>query len=1724
MSDARTSVEVFCIYAHQDEPYLQELHTHIIMLKRQGFISTYDNRQIDAGADRMETINAHLESASVILLLVSPNFLASDYCYEIEMKRALQRHEANAARVIPIIVRPCDWDYSPFAGLQCLPHNGKPITLWDNNDQAWNSVTIGVRQLIENLRLGDRTEQPLLSDSLASARSERHDFYEHVRLARDTYIERTEMLAQIRAELLASMPIVALTSALQQIKLNALHGMGGIGKTIMARALCDDPIIQATFPDGVLWVTLGPEPEMIAIMRELVNALGGTVRESAPTVNNLKNILIKLLAERACLLILDDVWRQSHAEAFLVGGPRCRLLLTLRDAEIAEALGARRYPIPVMRPDEAVLLLEKWGGAHLAEVEPELKYQIVERLGYLPLAVKLAGAQLKRKQPDKWLESFHFRILKSSRYEDIHDSLERTFELSLGMLDEEVYDLYIALALFREDEPIPKAGIEKLWMKLAYYGIEEINDLLDDLGARALLETDVHLASQSRTITIHGLLRDLISIRLGEKRHKYHQLLLEAYRATCQDTGWHTASDDGYLYDHLAYHLLACGAGDELVSLFADQEWLRVRVNQRNSIYDAYLEDLLLAWKYVMSEARRQDNADQEDMNTFVQCLRFLLIYTSINSLAENYEPDLMAWAVKDSIWPLHRALSLLRKVPNPLKRAQVCATILGIVKLEEAEYEEVQRLGVETALVLQDGQDKANTFIKLLPFLEGERQTIVLEKCFHILMDKDEEWQEELLPALVPYMTQEQRLHIHKKAIGLLLAPVTEAKLKQAMQLALPVSENAETLLPITTQVVSAIGEWSLKIAFLFPEGLERAEALVDLLPYLPERMHRKAIKECLRIAESLKDEKEQMEMIAKLMPYLQEEELQAQVEQSLRVVQQIPGEGKRAKVLAALASALKGRSIDRALQADLLPVDEREQAEVLVNLVPRMSQEKRNRVLTPLLRATLRISNEKKRANTLAIIAPHLAKKNLIEDTLQAIEKSLYSEENQVKVLIALAPRLTDMLLERGRQMALSISDEVGRITTLGVLAAQYPLDQRVDMQTALLRELPSLSDERKRMDALVALAAYLAGEPLAQYVPIVLKQAEGRTLVDILVAIAPRVTGGLLKQCLDALVLITDEEERGRALSAYALQLTGDEIEVGLWMALACTNEWMRARILIKLAKQLKIENNHTALKRSLQAAMFIWQKKEAVEYNIKLASCMSESQRAIITERGLYTILNLSDQKKQSALLAVLAPLLTGDLVKRALPAILHLPYKEEREKALAALAPQLVGELLTWSIQIALALPDERRQAEVFIAFASRLPEGLLEKRMKVLQTLFDDEQSHVPMELMPYLAKETRIELLEQRLQGTLKLADEQAQARAAVILIADLQGTWRDSILEKSTQIAFSSPGEAERAELLAAINPHLTGEQHNRAIAESTQIALALPDKRRQAELLLMLAPWLAKTVIKQEINAVMALPDVWMRIKVLIALVRKSNRKQRIQLIERYTNKVMLAEERQIELLAAFYLQIVLVPDWSDHLIEQRLRVLLVLVDKTDQSRILESFVGLLPIGLRLEAVLNNLTYEESQARALVELVPQLGREQIDLALRATLKFKNEGNKLRPLIALIPRLAKEQRDQVLEDVLTWQSEKEIVGVLMTLAAWLREMQVQQVIEKVLTFEVETHRAKVFAVMAPNLGLDLQEKVLRNTVNFSDEENKSKVLGEIAPKLDLEFARKNIKREFNI
>lgn len=165
-------VLVFYSYSHRDERYRNELSVSLSILRHEGAIEEWHDRKIVAGAQWADEIDDHLDAAQLILLLISRDFIASEYCYGKEMTRAIERHNDGLARIIPIIVRPWDFSGTPFATLQALPTDAKAVTVWTNRDKAWLDVLKGITRAVKEIAAGIASPQVASGSSIVPSADE----------------------------------------------------------------------------------------------------------------------------------------------------------------------------------------------------------------------------------------------------------------------------------------------------------------------------------------------------------------------------------------------------------------------------------------------------------------------------------------------------------------------------------------------------------------------------------------------------------------------------------------------------------------------------------------------------------------------------------------------------------------------------------------------------------------------------------------------------------------------------------------------------------------------------------------------------------------------------------------------------------------------------------------------------------------------------------------------------------------------------------------------------------------------------------------------------------------------------------------------------------------------------------------------------------------------------------------------------------------------------------------------------------------------------------------------------------------------------------------------------------------------------------------------------------------------------------------------------------------
>lgn len=175
-------VTVFLSYAHRDDRLREELDKHLSPLRRSALIETWHDRRITPGTELDTEIDQRLASADLVLLLISPDFINSDYCYRREMRTALRRHAKGQARVIPIILRPVDWLRTPIGGLLATPRDAKPVTTWHRRDDALLDVATSVRRAAEEITTQRTGSAP---QSTSTSRTNRLALKERMALQRN---------------------------------------------------------------------------------------------------------------------------------------------------------------------------------------------------------------------------------------------------------------------------------------------------------------------------------------------------------------------------------------------------------------------------------------------------------------------------------------------------------------------------------------------------------------------------------------------------------------------------------------------------------------------------------------------------------------------------------------------------------------------------------------------------------------------------------------------------------------------------------------------------------------------------------------------------------------------------------------------------------------------------------------------------------------------------------------------------------------------------------------------------------------------------------------------------------------------------------------------------------------------------------------------------------------------------------------------------------------------------------------------------------------------------------------------------------------------------------------------------------------------------------------------------------------------------------------------------
>ena len=510
---------VFYSYAHEDEPLRGQLEKHLSSLRRQGIIKEWHHRKILPGADWSDEIDSNLMAASIILLLISPDFLATDYNCSVEMCRALQRHDAGDAHVIPILLRPVEWQGEPFGKLSCLPSNARPITLWPNRDKGFLDVARGIRKVAKELNAQRETNpssdnRPLVRLlSSWSVPFRRNPSF----TGREDVLNKIYTMFQAEKETELPLPL-------------GLSGLGGIGKKQIG--------IEYAYRyrheyKNVLWV----QAETRETLELDFCRIAGILRLPEQNEKD-QSIIIKavkrwLETQERWLLILDNVEDLRMMSDYLPFANMGRALLTTRAQTMAGL--ARKIKIVEMELQDSISFLLRRASMDLqnspldnnAAKDYLNAKEIVQEMGRLPLALDQAGAYIEetRCSLSRYLSLYRTQqtqMLKR-RGESASDHLEpvaTTWSLNFQKIRHAspLAAQILHLCTFLAPDAIPEEIFTDGGPALGSKFQKAVTDayVFDTAISELLKYSLLHRDSQTSTLTIHRLVQAAVKNDMNE--------------------------------------------------------------------------------------------------------------------------------------------------------------------------------------------------------------------------------------------------------------------------------------------------------------------------------------------------------------------------------------------------------------------------------------------------------------------------------------------------------------------------------------------------------------------------------------------------------------------------------------------------------------------------------------------------------------------------------------------------------------------------------------------------------------------------------------------------------------------------------------------------------------------------------------------------------------------------------------------------------------------------------------------------------------------------------------------------------------------------------------------------------------------------------------------------------------------------------------------------------
>jgi hypothetical protein len=1306
-ADPGRPYHVFFSYAHRHDgtgiipsffERLKAVHAHFC--PSEPWWAFFDRPAIRQGDDWAEILRQAASTCGVMLAFMSPAYFQSDWCRREWEAFRRQEETRGGLRLFPVYLE-TDPDFELSAPPNEWHRDLKRRQFLDI--RAWDVPAIAGDPVIR--AQFDRLVWDINVKLVELASGPRPYLAFGVPRLPQTFVPRPDDLDRVKRHLLRG--------DIGTLVISAVLGLPGVGKSTLAAALAWDPEVRRHFPDGILWTTLGVQPNIRAELGNWIRALGDESPRPLEPVDATSH-LNGLLQDRRMLLVVDDAWSADAARWFQVGGAGCRVLITTRERRNIP-LSADHLDLDVMSEDEALALFARFVG-QLADEAPAAR-AVAREVGCLPLALGLAAGRVKARKTTwpgllrdlrdeiRGLEVLRDPEVRSSSNEDERKKLSVTasVRLSLRDLPADVLTDFAWLGVFPDDVVFHEAVGAVLWPSDEFTA----GETLELLFARSLLTlhapaTEGRPAAYRLHDVLHEAARQLLKAPvqptttqnlpgLGLPWAEAQREFLRRYATRTQGGKWHTLPDDGYIYPQLGWHLEQAGQTDQLHALIWEED-----DEGRNGWHAAcdrvdrlgvFFADVERAWRQA------------EEAGSAARQLRCALLAATLSSLAEKLPPGLLAGLVQAGLWSAEQALVYARRVRTAWDCARAVAALIPFVPAAQGEV-----LAAETLDAVIAGKKFENaweTFADVVPRLPDSFLARVLEMAAGV---RNELIRAQVLAAVAARLPEPQRT----------------ATFEQALQAVGEFEEGgvSDPWPTIAAGLPAALLPRALKMVVEMKYACQRSPALAALARRVP-------VAQGLVMLRAIEDPDYRPAALAAVAVGSPEPERTRLFQQALQAVAEIDNEFQSSRALIAIAPSLPPDLLTQAWSrlGEIEQLPHRTQAAAALAVL--LPEPQRTRCLWETLAMATRCEDAHQRALTLVAIAQRLPEPRRTRTLEYALEAALAVRrpEDRTRALVAVAPHVPEPGHTNALREALTAARAIQRVRDrAGALATLAPLLPPAERTQALREALEAAGADESPGDPepLAAITPLLPAELLSRLLEVIAGFAGSHRGCHALRAAVPHLPAELLPEVLE-LAARMEDRDRDYALIVIAPRLPAPQ---ALEIAAGLKDPGHRARALAEVAVGLpEPERSHT-FKRSLQAAT---EGMKVDHPGVPLAGIAPLLPPELLPE-VLELVAGRKDSRIRGATLLAVAPRLPAEYLPQALELVEGIKDPRMRSQCLGTLVPRLP---VAQALAIVATIPDLSWRRRTLLDLATRVPE---EQRDPLLEQAFQlpDEGDHVP--------------------------------------------------------------------------------------------------------------------------------------------------------------------------------------------------------------------------------------------------------------------------------------------------------------------------------------------------------------------------------------------------------